>query len=384
MSKMSLLIMSGAIGLFCASSEGVLAQAAPPNFSKTNMNEWKPPFSIPKSGNFTYRGKSPRGDVLMEVTWKASPSQPKADSVRIFGDVKYKNPKTGMMDSLVIDENKSYILKNGKLYFSVHAFSDKALGPVDLVALEGARRTKSDAPAKDTQSAPGSSAKQTHASEDTNQTTTSAHSATSDRSAKPAASSTTDFDEEVEGSSDDGASFSRTASASLPANRIFNDIFQAKGEFVPGVSKRLVIKWKQAKSIKGVTYPANSKAISYEIYLDEKKQSGWKLTGPAYLDKDGFAHVPVVSPGGIKHNYKSKDSFFSENFNTLVVAVNQIKKENAYIKNHKLNSLPYAIKDKKDNIIATDGTIILHAVIRSIKARNIAQKKSALSILGNL
>ena len=92
-----------------------MAQTTPPNVPKINMNEWKPPFSIPKSGNFTYRGKSPRGDILMEVTWKASPIQPKADSVQIMGDVKYKNPKIGMMDSLVIDENKSYILKNGSL-----------------------------------------------------------------------------------------------------------------------------------------------------------------------------------------------------------------------------------------------------------------------------
>ena len=59
MSKTSLFIMGGAIGLFCVSSGAVLASNAPPNFPNANINEAKPPFTIPKGGNFKYKGKSP-------------------------------------------------------------------------------------------------------------------------------------------------------------------------------------------------------------------------------------------------------------------------------------------------------------------------------------
>lgn len=50
------------------------------------------------------------------------------------------------------------------------------------------------------------------------------------------------------------------------------------------------------------------------------------------------------------------------------------------MKSYNLSSLPYATRDKKGNIIATDGTIILNAVIRSINSHKITHKKSALAI----
>jgi hypothetical protein len=375
MSKFSLLIMGGAMGLFCVSSEAVLAKTVPPNIPNANINEARPPFAIPKGGNFNYRGTSPFGEVLvMNVAWKISQYQPKTDTIRISGDVKYKNAKTGMIDSLVIDENKSYITKAGELRFALHAFSGKVFGPVDLVALDGARLAKSGKPIQDATTEPGSSRKPFPPAEDKKP------ALNSDTSNKLAASSMAKIDRELGEVPAGVSSLALTASkkAAAPVGIAINDVFQTQGEFSPA-NQRLVVKWKQANFIRGLKYPPQSKAISYDIYLDGKKQSGWKLTGPAYLDKDGFAYVPVVSPQDIRHNYKSKISFHSENFKTLVKAVNQIKKENKKIKEKGLKSLGSAIRDKKGQVIATDGTIILYALVRSIKAHNVAHKKSALA-----
>lgn len=360
--------MGGAIGLFCVSSEAVLASTVRPNVPDANIGEAKPPFTIPKSGNFKYNGRSPFGDVLvMAVTWKVSGLNKKTGTTRISGDVKYKNPKTNMMDSLVIDENRSFIKNTGELFFALHAVGDKVYGPVDLVALDGAHGIKFNSPPK--KNPPPSDGEDT--------------SPKNGLSMNPDPASASPIDEEVaENPADANVGALKLAAdknAASPPGIVINDVFQTKGEFSPA-SRRMTIKWKQANFIKRLTYPAGSKAISFEIYLDGKLQAGWKRNGPVYLDKDGFAYVPVVSPKGIPHNYKSKVSFHSQGFKTLVKAVDTLKKESAHIRKKGLKSLPGARKNKKGEIISTDGALILGAVIKLVGPQKIAHKKSGLAV----
>ena len=282
-----------------------------------------------------------------------------------------------MIDSLVIDENKSYVTKSGELRFALHAFSGKVFGPVDLVALDGARRIKFSSAPKNNVNGTGGPEENPPPSEGKGTSLKSGLSMNPDPASAPP------IDEEVtENPADANAGSLQLAadtSTASPPGIVINDVFQTKGEFSPA-SRRMTIKWKQANFIKRLTYPAGSKAISFEIYLDGKLQAGWKRNGPVYLDKDGFAYVPVVSPKGIPHNYKSKVSFHSQGFRTLVKAVDTLKKESAYISKRGLKSLPGARKNKKGEIVTTDGALILGALIKSVGPQKIAHKKSGLAV----
>lgn len=159
----------------------------------------------------------------------------------------------------------------------------------------------------------------------------------------------------------------------------YNDVFKSTGSFkVDGYE----VIWKQAGFKDNVKYPKNSKAIS--IIVKYKNNVVRTPHQSPYLGADGKAVVWVYTPQGKPRRLISAESFHSDKFKTLVKAVNQVKKENEYIRTNRkkggLKSLPSAIKDHKGEIIATDGTIILNAAIRSIKSHNVAHRKSTVSI----
>ena len=273
------------MGLLCASSPAALAQSAPPGGSKTNVSETKFPFKIPNSGSFRYNGKPSQGDFLqMEVKWQAAGMQPNTDKIRIGGDVKYKNPKTGMMDVRTINGDKSYITKSGELFFALNDVDGKVYGPVGLVELEAKRseskklektdkktESKSNVPSAEGMKAPSLGEKSAK----------SVNNASKSLSEGPKASL-----DEV--SSDLQSSESESLSSANNGSKP-NDIFKTAGEFAVGRS--VIIKWRQAARINGNYYPAGSKAVSFDLYKDGKYQSGWEHKWPSYLDKDGFVHI---------------------------------------------------------------------------------------------
>lgn len=140
MSKFSLLFMGGAVGLLCAGSPAAMAQAMSQNVSKTSTSPTKSPDQIPKEGKFSYKAKNPSGKMLtLDVSWNALSQSDKDGNARISGGAKYKHPDTGSTDTVNMDETRSYLTKEGKLFFAFHAFGDKVFGPVDIVGLERKR-----------------------------------------------------------------------------------------------------------------------------------------------------------------------------------------------------------------------------------------------------
>lgn len=362
MRKVNLLIMSGAMGLLCAGSTAVLAQSAPPGGSKTNASETKPPFKIPNGGKFTYRGKSPQGEVrLMEVDWKTSGLIQKTGTTRISGDVKYKNPKTGKMDSLTIYGEKSYITKTGELFFALND-GGKVFGPVDLAALQVVRLAKSDKPAESKESGPGVSA--------------TGISTSTTQSGNPSINSNTplktlDKPDSLE-NNDKSDSVEKTANSTLSQrcafknSKAYDDRYKASGSFRAGND---TFHWQQAKSTLG-----NHRRI---LVRYERTCS---LLGAA------DQHKSILNDQGQAHAYfkgksvKSKANFYSDNFKTLKKAHNLIKAEDDYIRMFGSETLPGALRNKKKTIVTTEGALILGATIKSIGKENIAHKRTPLGI----
>ena len=169
---------------------------------------------------------------------------------------------------------------------------------------------------------------------------------------------------------------SETARNSGPGTGItYNGTYMQSGSFTLGTTGRVVIRWRQSPPIKGQKYPWRAQAISYEIYKDGKRLTGWRLTGPAYLDSNGKVHLPVRGPSGASRVFKSTQSFFSQDFKTLVDLMNKLRAEAAYIQKHDWNNLPFAFRNKEGKIVATESTLLLGGLIKKIGAKAIANSK---------
>lgn len=356
MSKLRFLILSSAMGLLCASSPAALAQAALQGGSKSSVDQSKAAFSIPKGGFFKYRGKSPFGDILdMDVTWKTSQHQPKAESMRIGGDVKYKNPKTGLIDSLVIDENRSYITKTGELHFALHAFGDKAFGPVELAALERARLAKSDKPSEKNENGLGASEKVAAPSKTKN----------SDPSMDSGAPST-GLNKQVAQEDSDTSNTKSTSAINARCKFInataYDDRFKASGSFNFGDD---TFHWKQQKS----TTTFNDRRILVRRAKD-CAFGGAADQFKSIINDEGKVRAYIQGK-----SIASNESFYSNQFQLLVKATNQIKKENNHIVKHGLKSLPSAHKNRWQQVTATDGTVMLGALIIKLGAKKVAKQQ---------
>jgi hypothetical protein len=375
MKKLKLLLMSGFVVLSGA-AQNVLAQqnsSSPPS-SQTQ----KPPFATSPSGFFSYGVKTPRGENLrMEVTWEVSKSQPSKESVRISGAVKYKNATTGKLESLQIDENKSYIDHSARLYFALPTISERVFGPVELSAVESARRKKADETAKE--GAPDPVKSDLATADDNKPSKVSEPNKPAAPSAAQADEASLDNPSNADLQSSERESLSSANNGSKP-----NDIFKTAGEFTVGRS--VVIKWRQSAFIKGNYYPPGSKAVSFDLYKDGKYQTGWEHKWPSYIDKNtGYVHIKTRAPKGGSKNFTSTKSFHSVGFATLLDAINQIKKEENHLRNtNNLKSLPNTMKNKNGEVVMTAGGLILGGLIQSIGHHNVAhahkKKDSALAM----
>lgn len=186
--------------------------------------------------------------------------------------------------------------------------------------------------------------------------------------ARPVAQSETVTIEPLETSSTAGKAESQAASA-------YNGCYAPSGAFTVGQTGRVVIRWRQAPPIKGAKYPSRSQAISFEIFKDGIRLSGWRLSGLAYLNNEGHVHLPVVSPRGQSHLFRSPQSFFSEDFKALEKMVDQFRAEYKYIEKNGWNNLPFAFRNKRGRVVATKSTLLMGALIRKVGANNIANSK---------
>jgi hypothetical protein len=169
---------------------------------------------------------------------------------------------------------------------------------------------------------------------------------------------------------------SETARNSGPGTGItYNGTYMQSGSFTLGTTGRVVIRWRQSPPIKGQKYPWRAQAISYEIYKDGKRLTGWRLTGAAYLDSNGKVHLPVRGPSGASRVFKSTQSFFSQDFKTLVKVMDKFRAECLHIEKHDWNNLPFAFRNKEGKIVATESTLLLGGLIKKIGAEAIANSK---------
>lgn len=169
---------------------------------------------------------------------------------------------------------------------------------------------------------------------------------------------------------------SETARNSGPGTGItYNGTYMQSGSFTLGTTGRVVIRWRQSPPIKGQKYPWRAQAISYEIYKDGKRLTGWRLTGAAYLDSNGKVHLPVRGPSGASRVFKSTQSFFSEDFKALVKVMDQFGDEYKYIEKHGWNKLSFAFRNKRGRIVATKSTLMMGALIKKVGAKAIANSK---------
>lgn len=360
MSKFSLLVMGGAVGLLCAGSPAVMAQSTAPGGSKTNAGETKPLFKIPNGGNFRYNGKSSQGEfLLMEVKWQAAGMQPDG-TIRVSGDVKYKNPKTDMMDMRTINGNKSYITKTGELFFAMNDIGDKVFGPVDLIELEAARLAKSEKPAESKEREHGVSG-----------TGGAPSKLQSSESLTQSNAATMVSKQDSLGDEDDNGSM-KTNSSSISQRCAFNDAKAYDDRFKASGSFRVdndTFHWKQTNSTLGnyrkilVRYANTCSLLSA---ADQYK---------SVLNDQGKAHTYFRGK-----SVKSKESFLSGNFKVLTKAHNLIKEEDDYIRMFGLQTLPGALRNNKKKIVTTEGALMLGAVVKSIGKENIAHKRTPLGI----
>lgn len=163
--------------------------------------------------------------------------------------------------------------------------------------------------------------------------------------------------------------------AEPPAAITYNGCYRQSGSFTIGQTGRLIIRWRQAPPIKNVKYPWRSQAIAFEIYKDGKRLTGWRLAGPAYLNNQGHIHLPVVSPKGVAHVFRSRLSFYSEDFKALVKMLTQFRAEYRHISKHGWKSASFVFSNKKRKIVATKSTLLLGALIKKIGAKAIANSK---------
>jgi hypothetical protein len=363
MSKFSLMVMGGAVGLLCAGSPAVMAQSTAPGGSQTNVSEAKPPFKIPNDGKFKYRGKSPQGEVrLMEVDWQASGLNENTGTTRISGDAKYKNPKTGMMDTLAIDANRSYITKTGELFFALHAFGDKVYGPVDLAALESARLATSQKPAENQKDEPRASGiggallnpKNSEYSTDSNAPSTNV--------------SKNKLLENAEGSDTIEKTSGATAgqSCSFKNAKAYDDRFIASDSLRNGND---TFYWQQSDYTFG-----NNRKILVKIGRTCSLLNGTDQI-KSVLDDDGVARIYY---GG--KLIKSTKKFYSNKFKTLTKAYNLIVAEDKYVRKFGLQKLPGAVRNKKKKVVVTEGALILGAAVKLIGKENIAHMRTPLGV----
>lgn len=140
MSKFSLLVIGGAVGLLCSGSPAAMAQAMAQNATKTDTSETKSPVQVPNEGEFTYNGKNTSGQMLtLKVTWKSLSQIREDGNAPVSGGAKYNHPETKMDSVVYIDEKQSYLTKEGKLFVVFTDFNGKIFGPIDVVELERKR-----------------------------------------------------------------------------------------------------------------------------------------------------------------------------------------------------------------------------------------------------
>lgn len=187
-------------------------------------------------------------------------------------------------------------------------------------------------------------------------------------SARPAEQPETLTIEPLETSSPAGMAEPQAAST-------YNGCYAQSGSFTVGQTGRVVIRWRQAPPIKGAKYPPRSQAISFEIYKDGLRLTGWRLSGPAYLNNEGHVHLPVISPKGRSHLFRSPQSFFSEDFRALEKILDQFRAERQYIEKNGWSNLPFGFRNKRGRVVATKSTLLMGALIRKVGAKNIANSK---------
>ena len=362
MRKVNLLIMSGTLGLLCAGSTAVLAQSTPPSGSKTNAGETKPPFKIPDSGAFKYRGKSPQGEFReMEVEWKASGLNQKTGTTRISGDVKYKYPKTGMMDSLTIDGERSYITKIGELFFALND-GGKIFGPVDLAALEIARLAKSGESAEKKDSGSGDSATGGVPSK----TQGSGLSSSSNTSLNELGVQDT---QESDGSKKNYTPTRNVSSIScFSESKALDDRFKAQGS-LEKEGKTFI--WRQDG-----THTRKDGTKGIEVFVIRNRKCISLAKNKSFLDENGYAHIWY---SWLK-SYIVKTAQYTKS--PLLVLLERahmkIKYENKKLGDYGLSQFKGAYRSEKGKLITTEATLLLGAVAETIGVENIANKKTQL------
>lgn len=380
MSKFSLFIMGGAIGLLCSGSPAAMAQAMSRNVSQTNNSATKTPVQIPKEGDFTYKARNASGQMLtLTVKWKAFSNTREDGNAPVSGDAKYNHPETKVDSVVSVDQTKSYLTKEGKLFVFLTDFNGKLLGPIDVVKLELERLEKSR---KNTN---------TNSNNNTNTNNQNSSSPTGDKTSLKTTQNTdpskntdkrTGLNDNTKNVVSDPSLQSPTDYSTNSTNGDFrlNDIFKSSGEFNP--SKRERITWSQSNPIKGIKYPDGSKPVSFNIYKDGKTWDGWNRTRGSYIDRDGFVHIKTYQYYSGFKEFKSKESFYSDNYRMLLRVKKQINNEEEVASRNKLGvkTLKNVFKDKKGEVVHTKGTAILGGLILSIGASNISKKESPLTV----